>query len=142
MITHIVAHDLNRAIGGNNQLLWHIPEDLKRFKELTTGNTVIMGGKTFQSIGKSLPNRQNLVVSRKYLSINDAISLARNDIFIIGGGEIYEQTIDLADRIELTLVKREVENADTFYPEVPKCFKEVKREVHDEYDFITYERTK
>lgn len=141
MITHIVAHDLNNAIGGDNQLLWHLPEDLKRFKELTTGKTVIMGRKTHESIGCMLPKRQNLIVSRSGLSIDDAIQCAEHEIYIIGGAEIYNQTMHLADKIELTLVKRYAKNADAFYPKIDlNEFEISERYIHDEYDFITYVR--
>ena len=141
MITHIVAHDLKNAIGGDNQLLWHLPEDLKRFKELTTGKTVIMGRKTHESIGCMLPNRQNLIVSRSGLSIDDAIQCAEHEIYIIGGAEIYSQTMHLADKIELTLVKRYAKNADAFYPKIDlNEFEISERYIHDEYDFITYLR--
>ena len=141
MIAHIVAHDLNNAISGDNQLLWHLPEDLKRFKELTTGKSVIIGRKTHESIGRMLPNRQNLIVSRSGLSIDDAIQQAEHEIYIIGGAEIYCQTIHLGDKIELTLVKRYAKNADAFYPKIDlNEFEISERYIHDEYDFITYVR--
>ena len=141
MLIHIVAHDLNRGIGINNKLPWNIPADLKRFKGLTTNNTVIMGRKTFESIGKELPNRQNLIVSRSGLGISDAINSAEHEnIYIIGGGEIYAQTIDIVDRIELTLIKSVFDGVDAFYPVMPDCFIEVNRVAHSDYDFVTYEK--
>lgn len=150
MIVHIVAHDLNQAIGCDNQLLWHLPDDLKRFKELTTGNTVIMGRKTFESIGKPLLNRRNIILTRSdfkhdgvdiYSNIDEALNTCGGDVFIIGGGEIYKQTMHLAYKIELTLVNREVKNADTFYPVINlNEFEITDRILNDEYDFITYER--
>lgn len=120
----------NREIGADNQLLWHLPKDLKHFKEITSGHPVIMGRKTYESIGKPLPNRTNIVVSRKtdwfeegiliVGSIKEALKFAKKideDIFIIGGGNIYEQTIDLADKLEVTVVDAELK-ADTFFPEI------------------------
>lgn len=123
-----LAHD--RAIGNNNQLLWHIPEDLKHFKEITTGHPIIMGQKTYESIGRPLPNRTNIVLSQDSSlqidgcivcgSIDQAIVAAsehdQNEIFIIGGGSIYKQTIDLADKLYLTIVDGTYE-ADTFFPD-------------------------
>ena len=142
MIIHIFAHDLYNAIGGKSQVPLNIPEDLKRFKEFTTNNTVIMGRKTHESIGKILPNRQNLIVSKNGLSISEAIEKAESDnIFIIGGGEIYAQTIDIVDSFVLSLVKRYADDADTFYPKIDlNKFEITERYIHDEYDFITYER--
>ena len=120
----------NREIGADNQLLWHLPKDLKHFKEITSGHPVIMGRKTYESIGKPLPNRTNIVISRKtdwfeegiliVGSIKEALKFAKKideDIFIIGGGNIYEQTIDLADKLEVTVVDAELK-ADTFFPEI------------------------
>lgn len=112
MTTIVVAMGLSNEIGADNQLLWHLPKDLKHFKEITTGHPIIMGRKTYESIGKPLPNRTNIVVSRKkdwfqegiliVGSIKEAIKFAKKmdeNIFIIGGGNIYEQTIDLADQV-------------------------------------------
>lgn len=130
-----------RVIGKENKLLWHIPEDLKRFKSLTNGHSVIMGRKTFESIiailGKPLPNRTNIVVTRnldwKYegalsaTSIEEAIELARHkpgsdEIFIGGGAEIYTQALKYADRLYLTLVEDDVEG-DSFFPPYEHQFK-------------------
>lgn len=132
MTTIVVAMGKNREIGADNQLLWHLPKDLKHFKELTSGHPVIMGRKTFESIGKPLPNRTNIVISKKkdwfqegiliVGSIKEAVKFARKideDIFIIGGGTIYEQTIDLCDRLEVTQVDAELK-ADVFFPEIDK----------------------
>ena len=130
MITIIVAMGKNREIGADNQLLWHLPKDLKHFKELTSGHPIIMGRKTYESIGKPLPNRTNIVISRKndwfeegiliVGSIKEALKFAKKideNVFIIGGGTIYEQTIDLADQLEVTLVDAELK-ADTFFPKI------------------------
>ena len=130
MITIVVAMGKNREIGADNQLLWHLPKDLKQFKELTSGHPIIMGRKTYESIGKPLPNRTNIVISRKndwfeegiliIGSIKEALKFAKKideNVFIIGGGTIYEQTIDLADQLEVTLVDAELK-ADTFFPKI------------------------
>lgn len=120
----------DRAIGKDNRLLWHIPEDMRHFRELTTGHAVIMGENTFHSIGKPLPHRANIVLSldptRKIdgcitaLSLEEALQKGKDaeseEIFIIGGASIYKQFISLADRLYLTLVEGEYE-ADTFFPE-------------------------
>ncbi|TSC84612.1 MAG: dihydrofolate reductase [Parcubacteria group bacterium Gr01-1014_17] len=148
----------NRAIGKTGALLWRISDDLRRFKELTTGHPIIMGRKTFESIGKALPNRTNIVITRNpdfkharrggvaegvivASSLENAIGLARSDlesgkrsdlkdpeIFIIGGGEIYQQALPLADKLYLTLVESDAEG-DTFFPDWRNDFtKEVFRE--------------
>lgn len=160
MTTIVVAMGEKNQIGFNNQLLWHLPKDLKHFKELTSGHPVIMGRKTYESIGKPLPNRTNIVVSRKQDwfeegilivgSIKEAIKFAKkidDNIFIIGGGNIYEQTMDIVDKLEVTLVKADLE-ADTFFPEIDeKVWRKVdetcyEKDEKNQYDFCfqTYER--
>ena len=162
MITLIVAMGKNREIGKENQLLWHLPKDLKRFKELTSGYPIIMGRKTYESIGKPLPNRTNIVISRKndwfeegiliVGSIKEAVKFAKKideEVFILGGGNIYEQTIDLADKLEVTLVDAEL-GADTFFPKInEKVWQKTNEEYHqkdekNEFDFCfqTFERIK
>lgn len=125
----IVATDTKNGIGKNNQLLWHLPEDLKFFKRTTSGHTVIMGRKTFESIGKPLPNRRNIVISRQenlkiegvevYQNLDDAVSACEteNEAFIIGGGEIYQQALPITQKIFLTKVQHQF-NADTFFPKI------------------------
>ncbi len=128
MIALIVAIDQNNAIGKDNQLLWHLPKDLSFFKNVTSGNAIIMGRKTFESIGKALPNRRNIVIStQKDLqyagaeitsNLNAAIELVGNaDGYIIGGGSIYEQSLTLVDRLYITKVAANFE-ADTFFPTI------------------------
>lgn len=129
MITVIAAAAENNALGKDNDLVWHLPDDFKRFKQLTTGHHIIMGRKTFESFPKPLPNRTHIVITRnkKYQkegavvvhSIEEALALAKNDPqpFIIGGGEIYKQGLPFADKIELTRVHATVD-ADTFFPEI------------------------
>lgn len=160
MTTIVVAMGEKSEIGFENQLLWHLPKDLKHFKEITSGHPVIMGRKTYESIGKPLPNRTNIVVSRKndwfeegiliVGSIKEAIKFAKKideEIFIIGGGKIYEQTMDLVDKLEITLVKADLE-ADTFFPKIDsKIWKKTDEICHEkdeknQYDFCfqTYEK--
>ncbi|SEW49487.1 dihydrofolate reductase [Chryseobacterium wanjuense] len=160
MTTIVVAMGEKNEIGFENQLLWHLPKDLKHFKDITSGHPVIMGRKTYESIGKPLPNRTNIVVSRQkdwfeegiliVGSIKEAVKFAKKideEVFIIGGGNIYEQTMDVVDRLEVTLVKADLE-ADTFFPKInEKVWKKVNEVCHEkdeknQYDFCfqTYER--
>lgn len=149
MISIIVAVAQNGVIGCHNRLIWHISEDLKRFKTLTTGHPVIMGRKTYESIGRPLPNRRNIVVSRNadltiegvevVASLERAIEMCENDDpFVIGGGEIYRAALPLADRLYLTQVDQSPEG-DTFFPNIePTKWREVAREEHNGYRFIDY----
>ena len=129
MFNIIAVIGKNRAIGKKNKLLWHLPHDLKRFKKITFGHPVIMGRITYESLGKPLPGRTNIVVTRNkdfkapgclvFDSLGKAISFAKNkdkEVFIIGGGKIYEQGIKIADKLYLTLVEDSPE-ADTFFPD-------------------------
>lgn len=133
----VVAISENNAIGKNNQLLWHLPADLKHFKEITTGHTIIMGRKTYDSIGKPLPNRRSIVITRNtalaiegvdmVTSVNEAIELCKHDeeAFIIGGAEIYQQALAFTTRIYLTRVHQSYD-ADAFFPELnPNTWKEI-----------------
>jgi len=157
-ISIIVAIAENNAIGKNNQLLWHLPADLKHFRVITSGHTIIMGRKTFDSVGKPLPNRRNIVVTRQDIkiegcevvkSIDEAIALCEgeDEVFIGGGAEIYRQAMDKTNRIYLTIVHKAFD-ADTFFPEIDyKKWVETEREDYaaDEknnipYSFITLER--
>ncbi len=153
IISIIAAMDEKMGIGKNGKIPWHIPEDLKRFKQITTNHVVIMGRKTYQSIGTSLPNRVNIVVSKNQDfnpvgamvvgSIPEAIDLAKkfekDEIFIIGGSEMYFQTINLADKLYLTLVKGDYK-ADAFFPdysEFSKLITKVDKESGEyKYTFI------
>ena len=138
-ISIIVAISKNHAIGKNNQLLWHMPNDLKHFKEITSGRTIIMGRKTFDSVGKPLPRRRNIVVTRQDIeipgcevvkSIAEGLALCAHDdeVFIGGGAEIYRQAMAKTDRIYLTIIHKEFE-ADTFFPEIDYLqWQEVSRE--------------
>jgi len=158
IVSIIVAIGENNAIGKNNQLLWHMPNDLKHFKEVTSGRTIIMGRKTFDSVGKALPRRRNIVVTRQNItipgcevvkSVEDGLALCKDDdeVFIGGGAEIYKQAMHLTDRIYLTIIHKSFD-ADTFFPEINKQeWKEISREDFppDEknplpYSFITLQR--
>ena len=151
---------LDNGIGADNQLLWHLPKDLKYFKETTTDHPIIMGRKTYESIGKPLPNRTNIVVSKRkdwfeegiliVGSVKEALKFAKTmneNIFVIGGGNIYEQTIDLADKLQVTLVKTQ-SKAEVFFPKINlKVWDKTAEICHEkddknEYDFCfqTYER--
>lgn len=159
-LTIIVAAGENDAIGKNNQLIWHLSDDLKRFKELTNNHYIIMGRKTFESFPKPLPNRKHVVITRQenykvpegvivVNSLANAIEAANNDDqpFIIGGGEIYKQAMLFANKIELTRVHHSFE-ADTFFPKIDSSiWKETSNTFHDKdenheyaFSFITYER--
>ena len=155
-ITLIAAIDENRVLGKDNQLIWHLQEDLKRFKRLTTGHAIIMGRKTFESLPKALPNRHNIVVTRNpdyYAdgitlchSMEAAIESAKEDRqpFIIGGGQIYELGLKFASVIELTKIHDQFEG-DVFFPKIDlKKWAKVKEErmEHTDFDFsfITYNK--
>jgi len=146
----IAAMSLNRVIGNGNQIPWHLPEDFKWFKATTTGHVVVMGRKSFESIGRPLPNRETIVLSRsafshpgvKTISNLDQLPAPAGDkqIFICGGAQIYEQALPLCSELFLTLVKREVEG-DTFFPKFEDQF-ELAEEIRDtpEFKILRYRR--
>lgn len=159
MVSVIAALGKNRALGKGNDLLWKIPDDLRRFKRLTLGHPVVMGRKTFESIGKPLPGRTNIVVTRNEAwaqegvpvarSLDEALAKARaaeggEETFIIGGAQIYAQALPLADKLYLTLIDDE-KDADAFFPEYETLFtkkiSEENREVKGlRYRWIDLER--
>lgn len=158
MINVIAAVARNRAIGNENKLLYWLPNDLKRFKALTTGHTIIMGRKTFDSLPKgALPNRRNVVISRSvselpgcdvYGSLEDALANCTpdEDVYIIGGASVYEQCLDKADRLCLTEIDDTPASADAFFPSY-EGWKESFREDHEtdekhafRYSFVDYVR--
>lgn len=159
MLYHIVAMGRNRVIGKNNRLPWHFSSDLKNFKALTLGHTVIMGRKTFESIGRPLPGRQNFVLSRSkrkdlssemnddHLRFFDSLEEALKNIatpkaFIIGGATLYQQTMDRIDGIYLTQIDSTYDG-DTFYPEISSSFKEESRQKlqdHPKLEVIFYQK--
>jgi len=161
MITIIAAACQNNALGKNNKLIWHLSDDLKRFKKLTLGGYIIMGRKTFESLPGILPERQHIVITRNpefqaegivvVQSLEQALDLIPSDkeAFVVGGGEIYKQAIDIADKIELTRVHHQFE-ADTFFPEIDLSKWELtdsefhpkdKKHLYD-FTFETYVRKK
>lgn len=165
MINLIAAIDLNRGLGFENDLLVKLPSDMKNFKKLTTGHFVVMGSNTFKSIGHHLPNRQNIVITRNtkhdlpndvyvYNSIHDVIHEYNNysnkevDLWVIGGQQIYEQFIEHADRLYLTVIDNYFQKVDTFFPPFNLLDwmvienKENKADEKNPYDhyFVTYER--
>lgn len=154
----VVAYEKNRVIGSENALPWQgaLPADMKHFRELTLDGAVIMGRKTFESIGRPLPERQNIVVSRMAKlaipqvvvvgNIEEAFASADREPFVIGGGEIYRQALPCVERIYATEINAEIEGNVTF-PELDDSWQEVAREKHarDErnafdYDYVTYEK--
>ena len=161
-VSLIVAADERNVIGGQNKLLWKLPADMKHFRTLTTNHTIIMGRKTAESIGRALPNRRSIVVTRDphwkmegcevVSSLDAAIALAAGDpdeVIVIGGGEIYAQAMTHAERIYCTRVHASFDG-DVFFPVIdPAQWKEVSREEHEAdsenpyaYTFITYERAR
>jgi len=159
MITIIAAIGKNGELGKNNDLIWHLPNDLKRFKKITLGHHVIMGRKTFESLGKPLPNRKTIIITRNsdfniddcttVNSLEAALKAAAADPnpYILGGAEIYHQAIKIADRLDLTLVDANFE-ADAFFPQIDaSLWKETSRqdfkadENHQyNYSFVTYKK--
>jgi len=152
MVTLIVAKSENNIIGNKGRIPWYIPNDLKRFKEITTNNVVIMGRKTFESLPEEyrpLPNRINIILSKDksfktnccmvFNDLKKAIRKAGSDkeIFIIGGGEIYKESLKYADKVYMTEVDGEFEG-DTYFPKLNRYWKEVNREEKEGYRFIDY----
>ena len=143
----------NRVIGDSNTLIWHLPEDLKRFKQLTTGNAIVMGRKTYESIGRPLPNRRNIIITRDkdysveggeiVNSLEEAFLITGSDCFVIGGGEIYKQSLSYSQKIYLTLIDKDFEG-DTEFPEINSEWKEINKEDFESsefnWSFIEYER--
>jgi dihydrofolate reductase len=158
-LTLVVAMDAQRGIGVNNTLPWRLPEDLAHFKRVTSGHPIVMGRKTFDSIGRPLPNRRNIVVTRNpawrhegvdaATSLADAVALAGEDkVFIIGGAQIFAESMDIADQMIVTEIEHTFE-CDTFFPRLePGAWRETAREAHHsdangfDYSFVTYQRVK
>jgi len=160
MVTIMAAIGANNALGKDNQLIWHLPADLKRFKKLTLNHAVIMGRKTYESLGKPLPNRSNIIITRDknfktegcvvVNSLKEALKVALKsdeNPFILGGAEIYNQAMPFADKLDITFVHHQFE-ADVFFPEIDKTmWKETSRENFKadeknkyDYSFVTFER--
>jgi len=145
-ITLIAAVAENSALGKDNQMIWHLPDDFKRFKQLTTGHTIVMGRKTLESMGRALPNRTNIVITRQkdysyegavvVNSLEKALQIApqEEEVFIIGGGEIFKDSMDIADKIELTYIYGISPEADAFFPEIDNTKWKMVEEVHHPID--------
>ncbi len=161
ILSIIAAIGKNNELGKGNDLLWRIPADQKHFRQATTGHAVVMGRKTYESLGRPLPNRRNIVITRdkNYMglgievvhSLDEALNLFKNsneEVFSIGGAEIYKQSIEKADKLYITHIDASDKKADAFFPEIiPVVWNEVSREEHkaDEknphnYVFSVYDR--
>jgi len=161
MISLIAAIGRNNELGKGNDLLWKLPADMEHFKKITSLHSVLMGRKTFESLGRPLLNRRNIVITRDVNykkegveiahSLSEALDLVGSndeEIFIIGGGELYKQTMPIADRLYITQIDAEDKNADAFFPEIiPIVWNEISHEEHDKdeknpfnYTFSVYER--
>jgi dihydrofolate reductase len=162
MIKLIAAIGLNGELGFENKLLCHLPNDLNRFKELTTNSTVVMGSNTYRSIGKLLPNRANVILSSNpHFKVPGAIVMhsaeevlrhyysyfVKSDLYIIGGQTLYEQFLDYADEVELTIINNKFDQADVFFPKLGDDWKlkqNIKKYADDkhqyDYTFCTYTR--
>jgi dihydrofolate reductase len=156
----IVAYDDNNAIGKDNKMPWHISEDLRYFKNVTSGHPVIMGRNTYESIGKPLPNRTNIVLSHKYydgvITVDtlaaafDEAEKVDNECFIIGGAQLYEECIKVADELYVTHIYTSIENPDTYFPKVnPEQWyilsaSDIKKDPDSGlcYQFVIYKRKK
>lgn len=156
----VVATDKNSGIGAKNDLLWQrdLPADLAHFKKITTGGSIIMGRKTYESIGRPLPNRQNIVVTSgqpigvtgvlSAASLETAYTLAQFPIFVIGGGSVYKQALGDMDKLFVTEIDADFPQATVFFPEIsPQLWREISREHHEAdeknkyaYDFVVYEK--
>ncbi len=159
MITIIAAIADNNALGKDNQLIWHLPADLKRFKQVTLNHHIIMGRKTFESLGKPLPNRTSIIITRNknykvagcilVNSLEEALKAAEKDEnpYILGGAEIYKQAIEIADKLDITFVHHNFE-ADAFFPKIDTTiWKETSRQDFKaddknkyDYSFVSFEK--
>lgn len=139
MVSIVVATAANNVIGNDNDLIWHLPADLKHFKNVTSGSSIIMGRKTYESIGRPLPKRENIIITRQsdlqiegclvVNSLKEAIEKADSEeLFIIGGGEIYRQAMELADKIYLTKIHKDFEG-DTVFPEIGEDWEVISERV-------------
>lgn len=155
MFSIIVAVGKNNEIGCDNKLMWHIPEDLKNFKEITTGKKIVMGRKTFESIGRKLPNRENIIISRNldeeyakekgitiYNNIEDVIEKygeITEEIFILGGSQIYSELLPFCDKLYISYIDYENENADAYFPDFDeKKWIKVEEKKYENWKFVIY----
>lgn len=154
VISIIAAMAENRVIGRENEMPWDIPSELRRFKELTMGHPLIMGRKTFESIGRPLPGRKNIIITKQQgfappgcIVVNDlraalAAAEGADEVFICGGEAVFLEALPLADKIHLTIIDEEFDG-DAFFPEIPGDFVEVERKTFEDilpYDVVRYER--
>ena len=146
MLKIVVAIGKNREIGKNNSLLWHIPEDLKHFKNLTLNSKIIMGKNTYYSIGRPLPNRENIVLSEEnienvkvYNNLDECLR-ENQDAYIIGGQSVYEQTIKYVDELHISYIYKEDKEADAFFPEFEADFKLKYVENKGSFEYRIYEK--
>lgn len=158
MISLLVAYDLNQVIGIDNKMPWHIPEELKYFKKVTMGKSMVMGRKTFESIGRPLPGRLNIIVTRNedykaegaevFHDLQKAIERGEaysDEVVIIGGAEIFKLTMDIADRLYITIIRKEYEG-DTFFPEIDSSWKLVSQSADQftedgiPYSYLVYDK--
>lgn len=166
MFSITVAIGKNREIGKENKLLWHIPEDLKNFRRITNGKTVVMGRKTFESIGRLLPNRKNIILSREVLEADlkklenettkvevfddfqkmiDSFKNSKEEIFIIGGEQIYKMALEekIIDKLYISYVDFSDDEADAYFPVIENCdWKMIEEKKYDNWKFCVYERKK
>lgn len=160
MISLIAAIGKNNELGKGNALLFSMPADMKFFRDTTRGHTVIMGRKTFESIGKALPNRKNIIITRDKTYIRDSVNVVHSleeaiqmagtsdEVFVIGGAELYKQSMPVADKLYITHIDAEDKQADAFFPEIiPIVWNEVSHKEHKKdsenpfnYTFSVYER--
>lgn len=153
IVCMIAAMSSNRVIGKDNKLPWHLPEDLKRFKQLTAGETVLMGRQTYESIGKPLPGRNNIVVSKTtnfdgvttyndpelaYETLADELE-EQDELYIIWWATLYKYFLDRTEWLYLTEINA-IYQGDTFFPAFEEHFDEIERIPHDGYDFVTYRK--
>jgi dihydrofolate reductase len=156
----IVGYDHNRAIGAHNTLPWAgmMRTDMQRVKQLTTGNAIIMGRKTFESIGRALPDRQNIVISHHEIDVADVTRVSSldeayaavepgKDAYIFGGGKVYQSALDTVDEILATEIDTRIDEANTYFPVLDDSWQETSREHHDandadvyDFDFVTYKK--
>ncbi len=151
MLTIIAAISENNVIGKDGKIPWHISEDLKRFKSLTLGHSVIMGRKTFESLGKPLPERKNIVITHQknynppevtvVHSFEEALNLCSGKVFVIGGSSVYREALPHADVLEITRVHKHVDG-DVYFPVIGNEWIEAKHEEKEGFSFVTYQRKK
>lgn len=156
MISIVAAIGINNELGKNNKLIWNLPKDLLFFKRLTERGVVVMGYKTFESIGHLLPNRKNVIITHRNIKIKDAIVCNdiddlvndnNNDLYIIGGAKIYEEFLQIADNMYITEINQEDNNADTFFPvfdmnEWDRVLIDEEEENNINYQHVLYKRLK